>query len=156
MATHSSILAWRIPWTEEPGELQSMESQRVRQNWMTNTYLLHIFIYMHTYIYFHFNLLRDIEYSSLCYTVGLCCLPVLYIIVFVSPRFLIYLPPPHPSPTRPLGNHKEDVVCIYNGILANLAKKCNNAICSDMDGPKDDHTKWSNQKEKDNYCMYYL
>ena len=29
MATHSSILAWRIPWTEEPGELQSMGSQRV-------------------------------------------------------------------------------------------------------------------------------
>ena len=31
MATHSSILAWRIPWTEEPGRLQSMGSQRVRQ-----------------------------------------------------------------------------------------------------------------------------
>ena len=31
MATHSSIPAWRIPWTEEPGGLQSMESQRVRQ-----------------------------------------------------------------------------------------------------------------------------
>ena len=30
MATHSSILVWRIPWTEEPGGLQSMESQRVR------------------------------------------------------------------------------------------------------------------------------
>ena len=30
MATHSSILAWRIPWTEKPGGLQSMESQRVR------------------------------------------------------------------------------------------------------------------------------
>ena len=29
MATHSSILAWRIPWTEEPGGLQFMESQRV-------------------------------------------------------------------------------------------------------------------------------
>ena len=28
-ATHSSVLAWRIPWTEEPGELQSMGSQRV-------------------------------------------------------------------------------------------------------------------------------
>ena len=28
MATHSSILTWRIPWTEEPGGLQSMESQR--------------------------------------------------------------------------------------------------------------------------------
>ena len=30
MATHSSILAWKIPWTEEPGRLQSMGSQRVR------------------------------------------------------------------------------------------------------------------------------
>ena len=30
MATHSSILAWKIPWTEEPGGLQSMVSQRVR------------------------------------------------------------------------------------------------------------------------------
>ena len=29
MATHSSTLAWRIPWTEEPGRLQSMGSQRV-------------------------------------------------------------------------------------------------------------------------------
>ena len=32
MATHSSILAWEIPWTEEPGGLQTMESQRVGQN----------------------------------------------------------------------------------------------------------------------------
>ena len=31
-ATHSSILAWRIPWTEEPGRLQSMGSQRVRHD----------------------------------------------------------------------------------------------------------------------------
>ena len=33
MATHSSILAWRIPWTEEPGELQSIGSQWVRHDW---------------------------------------------------------------------------------------------------------------------------
>ena len=32
MAVHSSILAWRIPWTEEPGRLQSIGSQRVRHN----------------------------------------------------------------------------------------------------------------------------
>ena len=32
MATHSSILAWEIPWTEEPGGLQSMGSQRVRHD----------------------------------------------------------------------------------------------------------------------------
>ena len=32
MAAHSSIFAWRIPWAEEPGELQSVGSQRVRHN----------------------------------------------------------------------------------------------------------------------------
>ena len=32
LATYSSILAWRIPWTEKPGGLQSMESQRVGHN----------------------------------------------------------------------------------------------------------------------------
>ena len=32
MATHSSILEWRIPWTEEPDRLQSMGSQRVKHN----------------------------------------------------------------------------------------------------------------------------
>ena len=40
MATHSSILAWRIPWTEEPGGLQSMGSHRVRHDWATNTFTL--------------------------------------------------------------------------------------------------------------------
>ena len=35
MATHSSILAGKIPWTEEPGRLQSMGLQRVRHNWAT-------------------------------------------------------------------------------------------------------------------------
>ena len=36
MATHSSILAWRIPWTEEPGGLQSTGLQRVGHNWATS------------------------------------------------------------------------------------------------------------------------
>ena len=35
MVTHSSILAWKIPWTEQPGGLQSMGSQRVRHNLAT-------------------------------------------------------------------------------------------------------------------------
>ena len=35
MPTHSSIPAWRIPWTEEPGRLQSMGSQRVGHDWVT-------------------------------------------------------------------------------------------------------------------------
>ena len=40
MATHSSILAWRTPWTEGPGRLQFMGSQRIRHDWVTH---------MHTY-----------------------------------------------------------------------------------------------------------
>ena len=36
MATHSSTLAWKIPWTEEPGRLQCMGSQRVRHDWVTS------------------------------------------------------------------------------------------------------------------------
>ena len=38
MATHCCILAWRILWTEEPGEVQSMGSQRGGHNWATNTF----------------------------------------------------------------------------------------------------------------------
>ena len=44
MAPHSSILAWKIPWMEEPGGLQSMGSWRVRHNWVT---LLSLFTFMH-------------------------------------------------------------------------------------------------------------
>ena len=38
MAAHSSFLAWRIPWTEEPGKLQSMGSQRMGHKWVTKTF----------------------------------------------------------------------------------------------------------------------
>ena len=39
MATHSSILAWRIPWTEEPGRLHSIGSQRAGHDWVTSSSL---------------------------------------------------------------------------------------------------------------------
>ena len=44
MAPHSSTLAWEIPWTEEPGRLQSMESLRVRHGWVTS---LSLFTFLH-------------------------------------------------------------------------------------------------------------
>ena len=44
MATHSSVLAWRIPGTEEPGRLQSMGSLRVGHDWATS---LSLFLFMH-------------------------------------------------------------------------------------------------------------
>ena len=42
MATHSSILAWEIPWTEEPGGLQSMGLQAVKHHWTANIFTLFI------------------------------------------------------------------------------------------------------------------
>ena len=55
MATHSSILAWRIPWTEEPGRLQSMGLQRVRHDWATN-----IFIFtFYTILGLHIHLVKS-------------------------------------------------------------------------------------------------
>ena len=53
MAIHSSTIAWKIPWTEEPGRLQSMGSQRVGS-------LLHLIInlkYSYLYIYDYFKLM---------------------------------------------------------------------------------------------------
>ena len=44
MATHSSTLAWKRPWTEEPGRLQSVESRRVGHDWATS---LSLFTFMH-------------------------------------------------------------------------------------------------------------
>ena len=44
MATHSSTLAWKIPWVEEPGRLQSMGSIRVRHDWATS---LSLFTFLH-------------------------------------------------------------------------------------------------------------
>ena len=46
MAAHCSILAWETPWTEEPGGLQFMESQRVVHNWMTEAHNKVINIYL--------------------------------------------------------------------------------------------------------------
>ena len=57
VATHSSILAWRIPWTEKPGRLYSMESQRVRHDWVTNTHT-------HTHTHTHRHLKKKQQKQS--------------------------------------------------------------------------------------------
>ena len=44
MAAHSSVLTWRIPWTEEPGGLQSIGSQRVRHDWATRTFIFNLLL----------------------------------------------------------------------------------------------------------------
>ena len=45
IATHSSILAWRIPWTEEPSALQSMGSQSISHDLAANTFTIFFFTY---------------------------------------------------------------------------------------------------------------
>ena len=58
MATHSSILAWRIPWTEEPGGLQSKGSQRVRHDWASE--------HINTHVIF------KTIYDKICFISGFC------------------------------------------------------------------------------------
>ena len=65
MATNSSILAWRIPWTEEPGGLQSMGSQRVGHDWATNTFPF-------------FPLSSNILWNSLIHLTAYCLSPLEY------------------------------------------------------------------------------
>ena len=48
----------------------------------THTYI-HTYIYIFLFIFFHFDLSLDVEYSSLCFTVGPCCLSVLYVLVYI-------------------------------------------------------------------------
>ena len=64
MAIHSSILAWKIPWTEEPGRLLSMESQRVRHDLATKQQQQYVSIYMpHLKIFFISEKSRKIFFS---------------------------------------------------------------------------------------------
>ena len=48
MAIHSSILAWKMPWTEKPGKIQSTGSQRVRRDWATSLFFIHAHAHTHT------------------------------------------------------------------------------------------------------------
>ena len=62
MATLSSILTWRIPRTEEPGRLQSMESQRVAHNWATNTFTF----FLYHILYFRMHSPDKLYVQSVC------------------------------------------------------------------------------------------
>ena len=73
MATHSSILAWKIPWTEKPGRLQSMGSQRVRHDWATSLHLLPLQVvlipsssfFKQRKVSFHAPLLKTVRFSPM-------------------------------------------------------------------------------------------
>ena len=71
MATHSSILAWRIPWTEEPGGLYSMQLQRVRQDWTTNMTLFHSTVFqIFLFLQQDCDVLETRGFSICCYSLS--------------------------------------------------------------------------------------
>ena len=67
MATHSRTLAWKIPWTEEPGKLQSMGSQRVGHNWATSlcTFWTDFFMVQLTSVHDYWKN-HSVDYMDLC------------------------------------------------------------------------------------------
>ena len=65
MATHSSILAWRLPWTKELGGLQSSGSQRIRYNW-SNLACIQIVVNSVIATYCHFLGLIEYVYFIVC------------------------------------------------------------------------------------------
>ena len=76
MATHSSILAWRIPWTEEPGGLQSLGLQRIGHDGMS------------------FTAEAPSDYKAMwlaCFSVsgGCLCLPHLPLVRYLHPRLIL-------------------------------------------------------------------
>ena len=63
MATHLSILAWEIPWIEEPSGVQSMELQRVGHDWVTNMFTLSVLDNFFFFFFFFLTLFRPLSTS---------------------------------------------------------------------------------------------
>ena len=63
MATHSGILAWEIPWTEEPGRLQSVGLQTIRRDLATKQEHKHTHTHMYTHTHFNSRLLSGFSFS---------------------------------------------------------------------------------------------
>ena len=111
MATHSSVLAWRIPWTEGPGGLQSLGLQRVRHDWAINTHVHTLWLYLlsfmsqpkerrhDTHEYFIILILVDLL-LHLNYSLPLVLWHDILLLLFLPSQFplLILLPLPGLSP----------------------------------------------------------
>ena len=103
MTSHSSILAWRISWTEEPSRLQSTGSQRVGHIWSNGACTgAYIWLFLYKFV-FHLCCYRMSDRVVCGFVVGPCWLSILYIVVS------IYMLVPNskfiPPPNLPFGNH---------------------------------------------------
>ena len=96
MATHSRILACRIPWTEEPGRLQSLGLQRVRHDRATNAFFLNCVYWLHCTLFTYFTIMVSgiQQHKSVIITNN-----------YTYMASLLSLPPFLPHPTR-LGHQR--------------------------------------------------
>ena len=101
MATHSSILAWKIPWTEEPGRLQSMGWQRVGHNWATS---LRFTYHMPEFVLRFLHLLSHLTWQQLCVAH-----------TFIIPLLKIRQLPALSPPTLPVACQASHDVCCSDG-----------------------------------------
>ena len=78
MTTHSRILTWKIPWTEEPGRLQSTGSQRVGDDWATSqhTNTFQFIIKSNKLFFFHCKINSDFQFSSVAQSCPTLCDPM--------------------------------------------------------------------------------
>ena len=85
MATHSSILAWKIPWMEEPGRLQSMGLQRVRHDWATSLLLWERLLLPNNLVSNSFTLGPKVGRRTVVQGKFLLSLPIIKLIFVVVP-----------------------------------------------------------------------
>ena len=84
MATHSSTLAWKIPWTEEPGRLQSMGSQRVAHDWTTS-----LWVVWEVYMYIGYK--SPVRHIICGYFILFYCLFNFLMVSFDTQKFIILM-----------------------------------------------------------------
>ena len=99
MATHSSILAWRIPWAGEPGRLQSIGSQKAGHDWGDLACSMHYATYMqhtwHKHVLQRLVFIRPHKFPSKCWFS--CIAQVLKCSIFITFQFKIHNFPRTPS-----------------------------------------------------------
>ena len=130
MTTHSSILVWKSPRTEEPGELQSMGSQRVRYNWATEgecalTEHTHTHTHTHTISLFYTSLIGP--FIPCTHWIPLCLMTHSQVLKFKTWTFRVpsFCLPPSPSPplSHPLP-YQHTLSCCLLHCISNYLTCC--------------------------------
>ena len=156
MAIHSCILAWRIPWTEQPGRVQSLGLQRGGHDWSYSAQWKTVGQFL--------KLKIELSYDPAILLLGIylkktktltwkdTCLRMFIAGLFIvtktwkQPKW----PPTDEWIKKMLHTRAHTHTHTHTGIRLSHKKEWINAICSNMDGPRDYHTKrsWSDRQKQ--------